>query len=902
MKLIKARLKGYAGIYRGSKGLTEITIDFTKCMHNIILIEGHNGAGKSTILDALQPMPDNNNVLIRNMEAEKELLYIHEDIIYKVYIIHGLRQDGSRAVTKAFFSEIINGNEVELNPNGNISSYKEILYDKFNLDPNFVSLSHLSVDDKGIVNKSPGERKKFVSGILDTVEIYNDIYRKLSKKSLSYKSLLTSITAKIDSIGNKTMLQSNLESLQITVDQLSNQKELMSADLARYEASIHMIDPNNQIQNKYTSLRRQLSELQSNLNRIELSLIKYKDLGINDLHSIDILYSDKSTLLVKLESEITAIKANLETMIQLRDNDLVSIQNKTAKLNNLTSDYNYKDLEKNIRELKISINQCLTIFHKIGLDENNIMTKDEFILAVNTIRDVKDMLDNIKGNSYNEDIEKALYVIINNYDTISEIEGYKKEINNLSKRLIEIDKLISYNEGLIKTLEILENRPNDCKIDNCPFIKEALNTQSLDPINKLGQLLKEKIELEDKIKQINYLLDSSNNVQRIIASINIILNNINLNNNILAKLPRCEIFTNTKEFLIHFMSNDCYNILQEIYDYGKYSNFFEVYKANKELLSKYEKEYSIYHQKADIIEEINNDLDELNKKVNIIIEKIHNENKILKEKSLLIEEIKNELEVYRILHQLYSEKEHLNESIMQINNELDNLSSSMNDINDYFNKIDYIKKELNKINPQINNNNNHIHNILYSLRQLEDYEKEYKEYNTKYNTIELIKKYTSPTKEGIQTLFIQLYMGRTLTMANELLSLFFNGAMELLPYVINENEFRIPCHNTNSNIINDDINSCSSSEKSIISMLISFALLNQSSTKYNILRLDEVDGVLDQINRSSYLVALDLIMAKLNVETCFVISHSSEFDSNDVDVIYLGDRPEMISGNIIFTY
>ena len=350
------------------------------------------------------------------------------------------------------------------------------------------------------------------------------------------------------------------------------------------------------------------------------------------------------------------------------------------------------------------------------------------------------------------------------------------------------------------------------------------------------------------------------------------------------------------------MSNDCYNILQEIYDYGKYSNFFEVYKANKELLSKYEKEYSIYHQKADIIEEINNDLDELNKKVNIIIEKIHNENKILKEKSLLIEEIKNELEVYRILHQLYSEKEHLNESIMQINNELDNLSSSMNDINDYFNKIDYIKKELNKINPQINNNNNHIHNILYSLRQLEDYEKEYKEYNTKYNTIELIKKYTSPTKEGIQTLFIQLYMGRTLTMANELLSLFFNGAMELLPYVINENEFRIPCHNTNSNIINDDINSCSSSEKSIISMLISFALLNQSSTKYNILRLDEVDGVLDQINRSSYLVALDLIMAKLNVETCFVISHSSEFDSNDVDVIYLGDRPEMISGNIIFTY
>ena len=196
---------------------------------------------------------------------------------------------------------------------------------------------------------------------------------------------------------------------------------------------------------------------------------------------------------------------------------------------------------------------------------------------------------------------------------------------------------------------------------------------------------------------------------------------------------------------------------------------------------------------------------------------------------------------------------------------------------------------------------NSIHSIGYSLKQLDEYEKEYNEYKEKYSTIELIKKYTSP-KEGIQTLFVQLYMSKTLNMANELLALFFNGAMELLPYVINENEFRIPCHNLNSNIINDDINSCSSSEKSIISMLISFALLQQSSTKYNILRLDEIDGVLDQVNRSSYLIALDMIMEKLNVETCFVISHSSEFDSSSVDVIYLGDQADSVSGNIIFTY
>ena len=47
----------------------------------------------------------------------------------------------------------------------------------FNLDPNFVSLSQLSSEDMGIVSKKPSERKKFVASIVESIEVYNDIYR-----------------------------------------------------------------------------------------------------------------------------------------------------------------------------------------------------------------------------------------------------------------------------------------------------------------------------------------------------------------------------------------------------------------------------------------------------------------------------------------------------------------------------------------------------------------------------------------------------------------------------------------------------------------------------------------------------------------------------------------------------
>lgn len=903
MRLLKARLRGYAGVYRGSKGLEEIIIDFSNCKHNIILIEGPNGSGKTTILNALQPLPDSNNVLIRGVPAEKELLYLHEDKLYQVLIIHGIKQDRSRAITKAYLTEIIDGNEIELNPNGNIGSYKDILYDRFGLDPNFTSLSHLSLDDKGIVEKTPSDRKRFVTDILDTVEVYNDIHKKLSKKSISYRSLLTSIVTKIDNIGNRSALETNLEALVSKVNQLQSQKESLINDLARYEASIYVVDPDGKIQDRYYSLRNTLSELKSSLNRIEVSLIKYKDMGINDLFSATTLYNDKSSLIINLESQITAIKANLETMIQLKDNDLVSIQNKTARLNSLTSDYNYKDLEKKIKELKISLDQCITVFHKIGLDENHIMTKDEFVLAINTVKDIKDMIDNIKGSSNHSDFQDAIIAILNQSNIVSEINQRKLDKEQAQNQLSQIEKDISYYEGIAKTISILDNRPSDCMVDSCPFIKDALYNQSLEPIAKLDKLGSDRLDIINYIKTLEKEIERLSNIQMIISSINIIIRNINLNKNILNKIPKCkDLFKDINTFLMQFTSNNFYHILEEINDFGKYSNIFEIYKTNKELLSMYESEYAIYTQKATIIDEINTDLDELNNKVNIIISKIQSENKSLQEKSILLEETKSFCDTLVILIQLYKDKVSIKQSIKDTQENIDKLSNDMNNIIDNSVKVDEINKELVHLTIEIDNNMSSIQSIKYSLKQLEEYEKEYKEYTQKYNTIELIKKYTSPTKEGIQTLFVQLYMSKTLNTANELLALFFNGAMELLPYVINDNEFRIPCHNTNSNIINDDINSCSSSEKSIISMLISFALLQQSSTKYNILRLDEVDGVLDQINRSSYLTALDLIMNKLNVETCFVISHSSEFDSSNVDVIYLGNNTQMVSGNIIFTY
>ena len=88
-------------------------------------------------------------------------------------------------------------------------------------------------------------------------------------------------------------------------------------------------------------------------------------------------------------------------------------------------------------------------------------------------------------------------------------------------------------------------------------------------------------------------------------------------------------------------------------------------------------------------------------------------------------------------------------------------------------------------------------------------------------------------------------------------------------------------------------------------MILSFALLHHSSSKYNIIKLDEIDGPLDYSNRMYFIDVLNKIMDIMGVEQCIMISHNSELPVDESDVILL-KHDENVSdynrGNIIWRY
>ena len=77
----------------------------------------------------------------------------------------------------------------------------------------------------------------------------------------------------------------------------------------------------------------------------------------------------------------------------------------------------------------------------------------------------------------------------------------------------------------------------------------------------------------------------------------------------------------------------------------------------------------------------------------------------------------------------------------------------------------------------------------------------------------------------------------------------------------------------------------SQGERSFISLALSFALIYQSISKYNVVLLDEIDSTLDTRNREKFIQILEKQLEMINGDQIFLISHNNMFSMYPVDVI-----------------
>lgn len=882
MKILYVKLENYIGIFNG-RGDNVLEIDLSHTTTPIIVIKGHNGSGKSTLLKALNPMPDSNDQFIPGAEAKKTLVYqINTDIV-RIEYLYPVKKDGSRATTKA---QVFKNNE-PLNLTNNVSDAKEIIYTLFKLDSSFLALSQLTSTDRGLADKRPSERKIFVNSSISGIEEYNNMYKTINKKFSMYKSLINSVVSKINKIGNKQELDISFNRVNRMLEEIIKERDTALASVAKIQAKL---DENNakELVDKYNSLE---SEIYEKNVKVKHLLAELKDINpdlvthnMNELRKIE---KTKAIELATLNEEIKNTQA-LKDSLSKEMNELNSnIQKKIAERNTYisteisTAEMNaYDDA---VKELNI-IHQDI---HTAGLnisDKTEIKNLNElFTFIIDKLQFITDGLNSI-------DYEMGFDFILknkHNEETWRIAQDLRNEINSLTMQVNETNLQMSLLESLVEKSEKLKLRPASCKDNTCIFIKDAFEAAKQKPNDELIKLQQKNEKTSSILKEKQKQLEVINDCIELKNRFDVIYNKICSYEFLLNKVDLHDL--TSIDFLVSIARTGNYKMIKETRDkINVLYNLLELKENYEKTVDLYKDAIDEYNKNKSIIDSINMDIDSSKEKLQDVSKEYSLKSSKVTELETTISKLEpmvNKLSTYieiklpelemvmNQIQELKNNKESLRQRVMQveeINKDLESSSNIVDQINARYNDI--LKQR----------------DILsYNKIMIEKYLEELADYKSKYEKLETIRYYVSPTT-GIQTVFMGAYMNNIILKANELLSLIFNGQFVIQPFVINESEFRIPC--LGSGILNDDISSMSTSQICMISMIISFAMLANADTDYNILKLDEIDGGLDPDNRSQFISLLNSLIQIVDCEQCFLISHNMEY-SDKVNVIDMSARP-----------
>lgn len=893
MRLLRLRLENYIGIYNGM-GLSSIEIDFSKCIHKVLIIKGDNGTGKSTIFKTLTPLADSSIDYIPDKTAIKEIAYETDFQTILNIKYESLVKDGIRRPTKCYLNRLNPDGSIEnLNPSNNITTAKEVIYDILGIDDNFITLSQLSANKKGLGGLKPSERKRYVNSIISSIAAFNNIHKMITTKSTVLKSIIDSYVTKLSQIGNIAIVEDAIKKDTLALKELDNKKNGLISEIATIKAELSRLDSSGNFLDDY-----------KNLSMRKIILEK----EIRELPDIE-EYSEEK--LIQYEKDMAKYEAN-EEMLSSRAKELLDEESKinnnitelTIKLDSLYNKEHMDDLNSKIESTKKELESYKPYFHLFKTYKN--ISEQDYETVKLVIEKFNSTVENI-FQTYSETVRK---------ESMNSLRTGKKEvILDHTEILSGLEKQLEDLRTEKHNVEFLNNRskdynkiPDDCNHkSDCPFIKDVVEAKNALRSRQSLYSLSTKINSTlDAIESAKNLAEENMIKTQCLYEMKSILEYIQSMSKIIRKFPGTESLDSINT-LYHNIEHGIRLNFESVDKYQEFKNISTIVSALEDDLHSYEtakeKLISANAEIRILQEKIDTDLKNLStirdSKLSIFaeIEKIRSS-------KMEIEMVLDSIRYAKINKAKFEE---FSVELNEITNKIESMEKNTVLIKDLTDKLNRRASELSALqNTDLPAISKAIEENKYRMVLFEQYTRDSQEYAAKYNEVQMIKKYTSI--HGIQTVYMSVFMNSILNTTNTLLRLLFGGRFALQPFIINENEFNIPCADSEGRV-REDISLMSDSQLSMISMLISFVLLRNSSNRYNIIKLDEVDDNLDSMNRIQFSILIEQIMNDLGFDQCLIISHNNELDLSNTDIVILKmESQEMIDslynsgGNIVFSY
>ena len=685
------------------KSHANTTLDFNP---GISLIVGENGAGKSSIFEAISfalfksYTTKSINDLVRSnknigdkIQMIVRLFFITNGIEYKVERTITLTKSGSKSTSNLY--RIADGEE-EILVSGNKEVDKEIEIILSMDSSTFLNAIHIRQGEIAeLIDKTPAKRKKLIGKLLRLEEL-EKAYDNLPRISEDYKTRKAVLEDRIQPESElnfelkkakeehftlnerNNALKEEFEALKKDIEVKNMEKEELDKQKQEFEALNLMLVHENENLIGLNKLKDELSNKYEEIlrNENEMNLLKpyseklpiYKEFK-ESLITLNRFKEDEKNnkeIVSKIEgykSTINAENENHEKFISL-EGEIKALNNKKVELSAELKRVN--DLEREKNTLTNDINQYNKDLNSFYYDAKSVLS--EFEEEINPIESNDDL----------NNLESLVETLRNNLK--NEIEEIDEELKELNKESISLKQEIKSLEEPLSDIKKVENK--------CPVCQSDIS--------------------EDKKNELIHMYEQtiSNNT-----------NKINENNEIITKLNKEKSLKDTNLLKLDSIKTKIYQNKHIVGDLDKFSKSLEAVDTK---INELQGKKSELEELDKIIESKNNEFKELES---------HN-NKYLEANTLLKsapEETKIKDELYTISGKISLEEEKIKEYV--------SLDSGLS--------LDISKEDLDKSIDDLSKKDTKYHVLLGSVKGKAEYEERLKakdeEIENKENNIKKIK-------------------------------------------------------------------------------------------------------------------------------------------------------------------
>lgn len=852
MKITEIILENFAAIHNAMNA-KKIRIDFTKAKNNICLLIGPNGSGKTTILSLLTPFADlgnldirnGNNLILKNRDGYKEIHIAKDEDMYVIKHYYTHHKDKNHSV-----KSYIEKNGVELNVNGNVTSFKEFVSLELNIEPDYLKLIRLGKNVTSLIDMTATERKNYMGKLMDELDIYLEHYKDLNQKIRQIEDMMSHTIHRLDrlEIGDEDTFNKELEGLRDDINILEKLFVDESNRVAVARSTIDSIPHTDTLAEDFKRVTKKYDKMVQVLGDGNASIDDITELSstINDIERrLDSLKNEEKTNVLLIENTLEHLDSEQETL-RLHNVELQKTLESEDEIRRL--DDNLSDMRKRMNTLESHLGDFKPGYKKEEFDEFVVFLKNVQQVLTRTYgfgkRPIKKVIELMKKN------KNVMNYINSHLLSLDDDEGDKGSlfISKISKELlfdrenkpvtIECDKECKAKELFKQIQAIVMNAEVDDKKEDAAFYKDMEYVYQ-----NLIAVLPRFREFEFIIKLLPDTLQESfklNTMYKNICDCEFIYDDKELNN----LMSLVTEYYNYEDLVARFAEAESHRSLYA--NLGQGLNYEALIKAS---------EYKINEDRRKIT-----DLKDRN--IEIISE---------------VKELNNTLEVTR------DTKEAL-EEIDSVKKELDELTKNHEIYIKAMEDLQTSELEVTKLKVQIDNMKEKLSKKEQDKYMYKTLSKDLKKFNKIFDEMTFTKKAFS-SKEGMPLRLIKNYLGDVVDIANELLDIAYDGRVSLEEFDIKPSEFNMPFYINGVRL--DDVKYSSQGELSFLSLALSFALASQSLRKYNIMLLDEVDGVLDTSNREKFIKILENQIERIGCEQCFLITHNVMFSAYPVDIINL---------------